>query len=1441
MKTKSFFPILLLLVVAEQSLQQAYDSREAIFFSDNTGFSSDPEAALLTADFTYTPQGSCADVPVTFTSTTAGAIQYIWNFGDGFIDTTTKNTTTHTFLSIGGATQSFNVKLTVTDINGNKDEITKPVVLKQLPDAALINDASNSDTVSFNGLITFRQCSNQFSYDFIFINNSATDATNVQYKITWDVTAAGDTMLDNSWKKGNAVHHTYTIGNKVMQVEVTGPQGCISKQLYNVFLGTDPKGGLENPGDNNYCVDSVVKFPLQAQTYNNPPGTIYKFHVSDNSKDTTFTTLPAYLTHIFRKSSCGQSDTFGNKNSFFAILTMVNPCLPYTSYRNPIHVSSPPTANLQIAPDTLGCTGQSLTFTNTSDAGGLVTPTGECNNKLAQVWMISPKVDYTVSGNSSLGSINGDITKPGNWTSGTSKLQIQFSKPGRYTIKMYTINIYQKASDYTCSNYLDSTEQTVCIQSPPVAGFTMLSSPGCDSSTIAFTNTSVIDNSACRNNVSFQWAVTRDSLQCSNGKQPRFVNSSDTSASPVIAFPEPGYYHVQLSATANASCTSRYDTVLFVKGKPVATILPVGNICLGKSIHPKAGVKNCFSGITKYRWTFVNGNPSFSDSLDPGTISYNSTGIQTIIFTAENECGPSSDTLSFTVTDKPVAFAGNDTAVCSGSQIRLGGSAVPGYKYQWQPQALFTTDAPTLAQPRISLFYTGAMLDTVYTLTLLVSAGDHCDSTDTIHVTVLRQPAVRIQSLLGTVCTGGEDTLVATGAESFSWTDDPSIIRLSQNKDTAFVRPSATIVYTVTGTDNGGSGCSAEASITIGVQSGALAVIAPAGNHQSCTAFNVKDSIGATIYPQDSLYTWHLLTGQGVSLPVQSNTTGAPPDYALSRPGDSVYIFLETTDRSGCSRAFSDTVLFTLGSNAEASFIKDLSRADGCPPDSILFTPQVTGSTMLYWDFGNGSTYTGYAPPQQVYSSDVDTIFTVKLVAASLCRSDSFQSTVQVRGKLAPRLGVNTSDFCVYDSLLVSNQSSDADTFVYRFGDGTSLTTTSAASFYHTYPLRDTVAHYTLTLTALNKCETVTAPPITVTVRPGSIHALISIDSDPLINIKGDSIKGCAGKTTVRIINGSTGADYYLYDFGDGQSLVRKDNETIEHTYTTPGRYTLHISMGNSGCGKADIFKTITTFPVPSADFEPPLVLCTEDTVHITALQSPGQNLFFEWMPDVSGTSVLGNYFAYVYTDSGTHNVTLHTYYFDAVSGTTCSNEKTNPVYISKRPKAVFDYTPKGPKVNVDYVFTYDSVAAATSFTWYFGDGDSLNTRNTNFVTHRYAQERNYYPTLVSHNNTLCTYTYTDSLYAFIKQIVGVPTAFRPNGGQNDYLRPEVHGAISMDFRIYDRWGHLIYQTTDMQDEGWNGYYQGALQPADVYGYILDVTYADNSRYTKRGGFTLLR
>jgi gliding motility-associated-like protein len=87
-----------------------------------------------------------------------------------------------------------------------------------------------------------------------------------------------------------------------------------------------------------------------------------------------------------------------------------------------------------------------------------------------------------------------------------------------------------------------------------------------------------------------------------------------------------------------------------------------------------------------------------------------------------------------------------------------------------------------------------------------------------------------------------------------------------------------------------------------------------------------------------------------------------------------------------------------------------------------------------------------------------------------------------------------------------------------------------------------------------------------------------------------------------------------------------------------------------------------------------------------------------------------------------------------------------------------------------------------------------------------------------------------------------VPKAWTPNGdGHNDKLFPlTVHIKQLYYFRIFNRWGQLVFETTEI-GKGWDGVFNGKAQVMDVYTWTVEAIGEDGRHFKRAGNSVLLR
>ena len=88
---------------------------------------------------------------------------------------------------------------------------------------------------------------------------------------------------------------------------------------------------------------------------------------------------------------------------------------------------------------------------------------------------------------------------------------------------------------------------------------------------------------------------------------------------------------------------------------------------------------------------------------------------------------------------------------------------------------------------------------------------------------------------------------------------------------------------------------------------------------------------------------------------------------------------------------------------------------------------------------------------------------------------------------------------------------------------------------------------------------------------------------------------------------------------------------------------------------------------------------------------------------------------------------------------------------------------------------------------------------------------------------------------------VFVPNAFTPNNDDlNDILKIYGNGSYNITFKIFDRWGEMVFESFD-DAKGWDGTYNGKKMNAGVFVYSLKIECENGDTVFKTGSITLLK
>ena len=295
----------------------------------------------------------------------------------------------------------------------------------------------------------------------------------------------------------------------------------------------------------------------------------------------------------------------------------------------------------------------------------------------------------------------------------------------------------------------------------------------------------------------------------------------------------------------------------------------------------------------------------------------------------------------------------------------------------------------------------------------------------------------------------------------------------------------------------------------------------------------------------------------------------------------------------------------------------------------------------------------------------------------------------------------------------------------------------------------------------------------------------------------------------------------------------------------TKGNYSLIIQPGIDGspvfdlCGQPLLSQTL---PFITADTVSALFSyaskfgCQRDTLtfsHDGAHDVNNWNWIFN-----NGSPVTTQTHTIVFPAASSNTVQL------IVSNGVCSDTATSTVVLNNEVKALFTM-PSIICPEDALQVENNSTGAIDKWLWKFDVIATSNVKDPAPVLFPTINREAYYTVkLVATNTALnCSDSVRHTLTVLDFCLIEVPTAFTPNNdGLNDYFRP--HNALkadNYDFRIYNRWGQLVFMSNNWQDK-WDGRINGVEQTTGVYVWMLRYNKKDNNQPVfRKGTVTLIR
>lgn len=1051
-----------------------------------------------------------------------------------------------------------------------------------------------------------------------------------------------------------------------------------------------------------------------------------------------------------------------------------------------------------------------------------------------------------------------------------------FPAAGVYSTTLLVSNIYGCA---------DTITKPVQVYNVPVTGFSH--SDVCFGDSMHFNNTSIVNAPASVS--SYIWSF-------GDGNTSSLQN-------PVHYYSAPGTYNVTLATTTTDGCSNTSGAAVHVFALPSSSFT-TGNICITNSAtFNNTSSAPSDGSIATWSWDFGDGSPLNTSVLSPSHI-YAVTGTyQVTLITNSSNLG-CADTSIVSVTVNPVPVADfNYTEVCSGQtmnftdQASIASGSISGWLWNFGDGS---------AQSNIqnpSHVYSSAG---TFTVSLTVASNNGCLDTITKSITVHPLPIAQFttsnvcdgnNALFNNTSSIAAPDLI----QSWSWNYGDGSPFNTTSTNTSHLYPSPGTYPVILIINSSFAGCadtlqmplivnpvpSADfgfTNICLGqgmnfndlstISSGSITTWSwnygdgsspgttqtPSWIYNSAGTFNVQLQIGSNsgcsdtitktvqVYFNPAVSFTHTDVCFGDSIHFNSTSTVDPstsisvyswtfgdgsPTSNLQNPIHhynaigtyNVTLLVTTTD--GCTNST------TLPVHVYDAPLASFTFSNTCLSNAAQFNNTSVSPTMgsiagWSWDFGDGSALnTTVNSPAHAYPSEGTYQTTLICTSSNLGCADTIQHTVTVYPM--PVADFSSADVCFHQAINfndLSTISSGSLSWSWNFGDGSPVSPIHNPSYAYAAPGSYSVK---LIVTSNNGCtDTITKTVV--------VH--------PLPDAQFSSSNVCIGATS-QFNNMSTIAAPDLiqtltWNFNDGTALSLFANPS--HTYSSIGTYNVQLlAISSFGCRDSIVH---------------PMIVSPNPVVNFSATDSAGCEPFCIFFQDLSSVATGVNVQAV--WDFGDGNIVNDPHCYSTASvftpemfnvtltetsdmGCVSSITKNNFITVYPSPEAGFSVDPATASIINPVISVSDHSIGAEFWSWNFGDLTGATVNNPG--PHTYADTGSYVITLTASTQFNCSDVAYQNIYIEPDFVFYIPNAFTPNGnGNNETFSGKGIFIKEYEMEIYDRWGNMIYKTTDI-NKPWDGKVKGGSEVAqrDVYVYSIMVKDYKNDKHFYKGTVTLVK
>jgi PKD repeat protein len=1363
-------------------------------------------------DFSY--DNHCVSTSIQFTPAgsvnTADVTTWNWSFGDGI--TSALPNPQHTYNTPG----NYNVTLTITNTTGCQNTISH--ILQILP----------APVASFS--TTSPACS---QHEVNFANQSTAAAG---YIMRWEYNFGdGNTTVVNFPANPNVSHTYSTYGNYTVSLTVVTNDSCSATTTRNVQILQSP---LANFDFDVTCMQLPVQFTDLSQgnmiswawnfgdpgsgigntSYQQNPVHTYQqagnytvnlliqnMNGCNDTVSRTVTILPKPAVDFSFNNGCATDTVNFNSSAYVNVATTSSWLWEFgdnntSSEADPFHV--------YMAPGTYNVT---LTITNQN---------GCTNVKTRQVQVTTAPIALFNSNTTSctgtavlftdLSSTPNGTISTWNWDFGDGTI-VTVNAPANPNVTHAFIasGIYDVVlTIYTstgCEAFYTSSVEVID------ASLTAFSYSGsCSGIPTSFTDLS----QASSGNIIIGWSWDF-------GDPASGVNNVSTLPDPQHTFTGQGTYNVTLTTVNLSGCTSSEMQVITVTPQP-AVDFTTSAACDGSPVLFTAdpAVTN-IPDVASYLWNFGDG--SATSTLASPEHLYAQAGTYMATLTIANLTGcENSVSREVTVHTLPVSqftTSGN----CTNNLVQFndisynpGGEEIVAWSWDFGVSTS-TGDTSSLQNPTYIYTQGGT-----YNVTLTVTSESGCTSVKVMPVNVIPAPVAQYSYTAepchnGSVLFKDESTSSQSLIIGWYWEFAPGVYSTLQNP--VFVFGNTDTCFNVKLAVTTANGCTDTLVQEVCIPSGLDVAV---DFTQTCfgepTWFipTLVQPTGGSI----AFYNWNF---GDPSTGINNESKLANPQHIFSKPGTFI-VSLQAIDINNCISTTYKTI--TVDALPRAAF----SHKGGACDSLVTFKDMTTGAAIASWtwDFGDGHTETALAPssPDLNHYYPYPGIYQVTLITQSVAGcSDTITQPIRRTPCISAEIAIADTVVCPKRNMRFTEASTceaPIASWQWFFGDNTSVTYTTPQPYVeHTYT---TAGNYT----------------VKMVVATQMVGGMVTDTATSQVNVKPSAKAAyawqdvCFGNTTEfnnLTQNNNTTIKSYNWNFGDPTAAT--DTTTVKHpsyTYGLSGEFEVKLVVINTlGCSDT-IVNTVKSYAIPTADFNwnssceanPVIFTDNSDTTN-SAIDK--WNWLFSKEDEVLGASTDRNC-SFIFPQAGIYEVDMK-----ITDRNGCATEVKKEVAINASPVAAFsivdNYENKQGQIMLN-----NGTINGTGYEWDFGNGKTSSGQSP---VATYEKEGSYDIRLITWNGQNCVDTLTMTYELMFKGLF-VPNAFEPSNLNSEVqiFKPKGTNLMTYYLEIYDRWGNLLWSTSELDSkgspvEGWDGKLHGEVMKQDVYLWKISARFKDGT------------